>query len=145
MALMTFRNSKIVYYGPHPCDNCGILVAKMGAEWGGTSFTYPEGPVYPNTEWHPHVCDPHQVFAYKGVCARRCVLDAHGGALAARSDAGNYEIREEGDILTPSTSIFMTEWDAWLAAYYHLDRGNLKADDPRVAANRTLGKVPTSR
>jgi hypothetical protein len=58
MAPISFRNSKIVYYGPHECSNCGLMVAKMGNEWGGNAFTYPEGPIYPNTEWYPHVCDP---------------------------------------------------------------------------------------
>ena len=67
MANLTFRNSKIVYYGPHSCDNCGIAIAKMGFEWGGTSFTYPEGPIYPNSEWHPHVCDPRNVSARKAL------------------------------------------------------------------------------
>lgn len=58
---ITFRSSRIVYYGPHSCENCGATIAKMGQEWGGTAFTYPEGPIYPNTEWHPHVCDPATV------------------------------------------------------------------------------------
>jgi hypothetical protein len=58
MAVITFRNSRIVYYGPHECSNCGVLIVKMGKEWGGTAFTNPDGPVYPNSEWHPHVCDP---------------------------------------------------------------------------------------
>lgn len=59
--MLTFRNSKIVYYGPHTCENCGINICKMGIEWGGTAFTYPDGPIYPNTELHPHVCDPDSV------------------------------------------------------------------------------------
>jgi hypothetical protein len=58
---MTFRSSRIVYYGPHACQNCGVLICKMGFEFGGNAFTYPEGPIYPNTEWHPHVCDPRRV------------------------------------------------------------------------------------
>jgi len=61
MPLITFRNSKIIYYGPHSCENCGVLIVKMGREWGGTAFTNPEGPIYPNSEWHPHVCDPYLV------------------------------------------------------------------------------------
>lgn len=61
MKSLTFRNSKIIYYGPHECSNCGVLVAKMGLEWGGNTFTYPRGPIYPNTEWHAHVCDPSLV------------------------------------------------------------------------------------
>lgn len=60
---LSFRNSKIVYYGPHCCGNCGVLIAKMGHEFGGNAFTYPTGPIYPNTEWHPHVCDPERVAA----------------------------------------------------------------------------------
>lgn len=60
---ITFRSSRIVYYGPHACSNCGRTVCKMGHEWGGTMFSYPQGPIYPNTEWHPHVCDPRDVSA----------------------------------------------------------------------------------
>jgi hypothetical protein len=63
--MLTFRNSKIVYYGPHPCDNCSAMIVKMGAEWGGTAFNAPDGFVYPNTEWHPHVCDPADVVKQK--------------------------------------------------------------------------------
>ena len=55
---LSFRNSKLIYYGPHACSNCGVLICKMGHEFGGNAFTYPSGPIYPNTEWHPHVCDP---------------------------------------------------------------------------------------
>lgn len=68
MAPMSFRNSRIIYYGPHPCEQCGIDIAKMGSEWGGNTFTYPNGPIYPNTEWYPHVCDP--MFARKVEAAR---------------------------------------------------------------------------
>ncbi len=62
---LTFRSSRIVYYGPHQCDNCGVMICKMGQEFGGNAFTYPDGPIYPNTEWHPHVCDPKLVARYK--------------------------------------------------------------------------------
>jgi len=58
---LTFRSSRIIYYGPHACENCGIIICKMGREFGGNAFTYPSGPIYPNTEWHPHVCDPKRV------------------------------------------------------------------------------------
>lgn len=56
---LTFRNSKIIYYGPHACGNCAVTICKMGHEFGGNMFTYPSGPIYPNTEWH--VCDPRNV------------------------------------------------------------------------------------
>lgn len=60
---LTFRSSRIIYYGPHACQNCAALICKMGHEFGGNAFTYPDGPIYPNTEWHPHVCDPKRVAA----------------------------------------------------------------------------------
>ena len=60
---LTFRSSRIIYYGPHQCGNCGVLICKMGHEFGGNAFTYPDGPIYPNTEWHPHVCDPKMAAA----------------------------------------------------------------------------------
>lgn len=74
--IITFRNSKIIYYGPHSCENCGVLIVKMGREWGGTAFTNPEGPIYPNTEWHPHVCDPKQSKALAASkAASRVIVD----------------------------------------------------------------------
>ena len=56
--MMTFRSSRIIYYGPHACERCGRMICKMALENGGNAFDYPDGPIYPNTEWHPHVCDP---------------------------------------------------------------------------------------
>lgn len=61
MHSLTFRSSKIVYYGPHPCENCGAMIVRMGREFGGNAFNQPNGPIYPNTEWHIHVCDPKQI------------------------------------------------------------------------------------
>lgn len=49
-------DARIVYYGPYACGHCGASIIKMGSEWGGMAFTYPEGPIYPNTEWTPHSC-----------------------------------------------------------------------------------------
>jgi hypothetical protein len=43
----------------------------MGFEFGGNAFTYPEGPIYPNTEWHPHVCDPKLVSKHKAMIATK--------------------------------------------------------------------------
>lgn len=68
---LTFRSSRIVYYGPHACNNCGAMICKMGFDFGGNAFTYPEGPIYPNTEWHPHVCDPKAVQKFKQMEASR--------------------------------------------------------------------------
>jgi hypothetical protein len=45
------------------------MIVKMGNEWGGTAFTNPDGPIYPNTEWHPHVCDPRLVRERKALHA----------------------------------------------------------------------------
>ena len=61
---LTFEDPIIIYYGPHSCSNCGALICKMGSEFGGNAFTYPHGPIYPNTEWHPHVCDPKLVKSF---------------------------------------------------------------------------------
>jgi hypothetical protein len=55
---LTFRSSRVIYYGPHACENCGLMICKMGREFGGNAFNYPIDPIYPNTEWQPHVCDP---------------------------------------------------------------------------------------
>jgi hypothetical protein len=68
--MITFRNSKIVYYGPHGCDNCGVMIVKMGTEFGGTAFNAPATYAYPNTEWHPHVCDPSAVAEWRAVAGK---------------------------------------------------------------------------
>jgi hypothetical protein len=67
---LTFRNSKIIYYGPHECEHCGVMICKAAVEQGGSSFTYPSGPIYPNTEWHVHFCDMQDVErweSFKGI------------------------------------------------------------------------------
>jgi len=68
MQHLTFRSSRITYYGPHLCENCGVLICKMAHEFGGNAFTYPDVPIYPNTEWHPHVCDPRLVAQQPKAC-----------------------------------------------------------------------------
>lgn len=63
---ISFRSSAVVYYGPHSCDECGEMVVKAGREFGGTVFSQPDGPIYPNTEWRPHLCDPMVVRKREG-------------------------------------------------------------------------------
>jgi hypothetical protein len=57
----TIRDPQIIYYGPHACENCGVMICKMGYQFGGASFDYPAEPIYPNTEWAVHVCDQEHV------------------------------------------------------------------------------------
>lgn len=55
------RDPKIIFYGPHACQKCGALICRMGREFGTEEYTYPEGPIYPNTEWVPHVCQQRNI------------------------------------------------------------------------------------
>jgi hypothetical protein len=133
MAPLTFRNSRIVYYGPHPCDNCDVLIAKMGPEWGGTAFTYPSGPVYPNTEWHPHVCDPFEVRNKLGREAREQQLKAWPSAHAMKVREIGYVIAS-GNVSDPDSqyvhvishhcSFYDTELAAWCGAQVRQDKDN---------------------
>lgn len=54
---LSFRSTRIVYYGPHPCQICGAMICKASDHQGGSAFNYPDEPIYPNTEWHAHFCD----------------------------------------------------------------------------------------
>jgi len=45
-----------IWYGPHPCENCGEMIAKLSREQGGAEVAYPTGLIYPNTQWEPHQC-----------------------------------------------------------------------------------------
>jgi hypothetical protein len=130
MAPLTFRNSRIVYYGPHECSNCGITIAKMGDEWGGTAFTYPTGPVYPNTEWHPHVCDPYEVRNKQGREAREQQLRAWPAAHPIQVNgmwviaSGNVRHPDDQNIhiISPHCSFYDTELAAWSGAKDRQDK-----------------------
>jgi hypothetical protein len=137
MANITFRSSRVLYYGPHDCSNCGILIAKMGDEWGGTAFTYPSGPVYPNTEWHPHVCDPFEVRNKQGREAREQQLKAWplAHAVRIREDcgwviaSGNINVADSSKpdgpilhIISPHCNFFDNELGAWSGAQERQDK-----------------------
>lgn len=58
-------DSTLIYYGPHACGDCypdkkgepgsAVTIVKVSREQGGAEFDYPDGPIYPNTVWVPHV------------------------------------------------------------------------------------------
>lgn len=121
---LSFRSSRIVYYGPHPCENCGVLIVKMSPESGGNAFTAPEGPIYPNTEWHVHVCDPADVYVRKGTEARDFIRRVNGHAYAVRTSLGWVVISIAPGSLPGIRSIVIsanqtyatTVWGAWSSA-----------------------------
>lgn len=127
MAPITFRNSKIVYYGPHSCENCGVSIVKMGFEWGGTAFTNPEGPIYPNTEWHPHVCDQKLVRERKGMSAAARVREDFPQAYAVMLNQRGWVVLGEqcnpahksALAISPNDTFHESENSAWVGA---LDR-----------------------
>jgi hypothetical protein len=47
------------FYGPHACSDCKKLIVKASREEGGAAFDQPDGPIYPNTEWQRHNCQPN--------------------------------------------------------------------------------------
>lgn len=63
------KNESVVYYGPHACDKCAVLICKMGREFGTDSFDYPQGPIYPNAKWIPHVCQQADIEKVNGLRA----------------------------------------------------------------------------
>jgi hypothetical protein len=123
MAPLTFRNSRIVYYGPNDCPNCGIPIVKMGTEWGGTSFTYPKEPVYPNTEWHPHVCDPALIKnRLSSNAEQRVKMDWPNAFAYATANGKGFVILAEPSkpqhalAISPNCTYFETEESAWIDA-----------------------------
>ena len=125
---ITFRNSKIVYYGPHTCENCGGMIVKMGAEWGGVAFTAPEGPIYPNTEWHPHVCDPASVQQRKGMMALSKVCEDFPQALSVKIGQLGFIVlgkqcsidSQHALVISANQTFCSTEDQAWLSALERL-------------------------
>jgi hypothetical protein len=57
------QSDDIVYYGPHACGVCGVMIVKAAREQGGAEYDAPSGPIYPNTRWRPHV---HRRDAFSG-------------------------------------------------------------------------------
>jgi hypothetical protein len=45
-----------IFYGPYPCERCDKTIVKASRQQGGEEFNYPDGPIYPNTEWKRHDC-----------------------------------------------------------------------------------------
>ena len=133
MTPITFRNSRIVYYGPHDCPNCGVQIVKMGTEWGGTAFTNPTGPIFPNTEWHPHVCDPDFVSKRLSICAANRVSNDFPQAHAWRvGELGFVILGEEippnvqgGSYLVVSVNhnFYDTMEAAWQGALERIEKG----------------------
>ncbi len=56
---------KLIYYGPHECYECGARICRVSLTQGGEKFDYPSEPIYPNSPWHPHECDPTKTKNYK--------------------------------------------------------------------------------
>lgn len=54
-ALLRNLEPEIIYYGPYQCE-CGATICKVSADQGGMAFAYPQGIIYPNTNWVQHVC-----------------------------------------------------------------------------------------
>ena len=158
MSPITFRNSKIVYYGPHTCPNCGVLIVKMGTEFGGTAFTNPEGPIYPNTEWHPHVCDPALVRTRKGLSAQSRVLIDFPQASALKIGHMGYVILGESLSQNPvsvsvlcvsmNQSFYGTPESAWTGVVERIEKGypswhiDLSKYDSNSAFGDDLDRLP---
>jgi len=54
-------DNQFIYYGPYPCTNCRQPICKLAEEQGGETFDYPQGPIYPNTNWTIHTCTSQMV------------------------------------------------------------------------------------
>lgn len=58
MAISRFiRNRKVVWYGPHECNNCGATIVKSSFNQGGLELDAPHGHHYPNHRWTLHRCN----------------------------------------------------------------------------------------
>lgn len=60
-------SSKAIFYGPFSCERCAETICRMGREFGDEVYTYPQGPIYPNTEWVPHVCEQRGIERVNGL------------------------------------------------------------------------------
>lgn len=112
---LSFRSSRVTYYGPQPCENCGVSIVKMAQTFGGNAFTTPSGPIYPNSEWHVHICNPADVLRGAANAARCQVLGLNPQATAIRTSHG-WVIACYGQILSACNTYCDTPDGAWLSA-----------------------------
>ncbi len=133
MTPISFRSSRITYYGPYSCENCGIQIVRMGSEWGGTAFTNPTGPIYPNSEWAPHVCDPDFVKQRASLAAANRVAANYPNAHAHKVGKMGFVILGEdippnvagGQYLVVSANqtFYDTMEAAWAGALERMENG----------------------
>lgn len=124
MSSLSFRSSRVVYYGPHPCENCGTTICRAGGDFGGSSFTYPNTPIYPNTEWHAHFCNPQDVQDQRGKESKEEVLLDFPKAVPIKR--GDYFlISSDGGlhIISCNQNYYDTVWAAWNGAKYRKENG----------------------
>jgi hypothetical protein len=105
----------------------------MGTEWGGTAFTNPQGSIYPNTEWHPHVCDPDFVKQKLSIAAANRVANDFPQAHAKQIGQLGFVILGEeippnvqgGSYLVVSASqtFYDTMEAAWAGALERIEKG----------------------
>jgi hypothetical protein len=130
MTSLSFRSSKVIYYGPHACENCGVSICRAGFDFGGSSFTYPEGPIYPNTEWNPHFCNPQDVRDQRGKEAMAEVRKRYPEAVPLKWHGG-FVISQDGSqstIISPRLTMHEDVLSAWSGAKEREERGLPKWD-----------------
>jgi hypothetical protein len=143
MSNLTFRSSRIRYYGPHDCVNCGRSITKMADAFGGSSFNYPKGPIYPNTEWHSHVCDPADVSKLAGSGAATEVRRVWPTAESFKCGTKGWVITanssfdlENLTVLSPNQTYYDTPWAAWTGAKNRQVSGRLPWKLDRTTAEQ---------
>jgi len=151
MSPISWRNSKITFYGPHSCENCGATICRMGREWGGNAFTYPQEPIYPNTEWSVHVCDPDFV-------AKRASMDAAAKVCRQFPQAHAHRVGQLGFVIlgedipegvsggqylvvSANQTFYDTMEEAWDSALERIEKGwpSWHIDLSRYNENSTFG------
>jgi len=107
----------------------------MGNDWGDSAFTYPDTPIYPNTEWHVHVCDPSLILQYKASGARHFLSVKFPNIEQVRTENSGWFVISEKEILTRQTSFHYSWESAWIEAFELQFVGqDLPVPDPRTYA-----------
>lgn len=105
----------------------------MGAEFGGNSFNQPQGPIYPNTEWHVHVCDAWDILHKRAIYCRARVQQEFPTARSVKEERLGWRILDEGAMLSGCQTFYDTEDAAWIGAKGHCFPNEAEGD-PAFAA-----------
>jgi|ERR1700704_359395 len=122
------RTTVITYYGPQPCDLCGVGPIVRGSVeqgYGEIRLNYYE-PVYPNSKWETHACT-------------RATVKPVPAYVAPGDEEAMAELLSDADALRTKCE---SRWTAWMA---NREDGIIGSGETEIEAITNLARARAER